>query len=372
MASNQFGTIFKITTWGESHGKAIGVVIDGCPAGLPITEEELNQELILRRPGHSFYTSPRKEEDRAEIYSGVFENRTTGAPISILIENQEFDSSKYEPIKDTLRPGHANYTYLEKYGLFDHRGGGRASARETACRVAAGAIAKKLLMEFGIEVAAFLSQIHDIVALEPEHEELFSLREETRQSLIFCPDKEAEREMLALIETVKKEGDSLGGIVELRAEGLTAGLGDPVYEKLDANLAKALLSIPACKGVEIGSGFASARKRGSENNDLFTHNIEGNIITSTNHAGGILGGISTGMPLTIRCVFKPTSSIAKAQETLNKEGIKQNFKLPEGSQHDPCLAIRAVPVVEAMAALVLADALLCNRSSRLFMEKVLS
>ncbi|MDN3506440.1 MAG: chorismate synthase [Simkaniaceae bacterium] len=335
MGSNQFGKIFSITTWGESHGKAIGVVIDGCPAGLPITEEEINKELRLRRPGQSPYTSPRKESDLAEIYSGIFEGKTTGAPISIIIPNQNADSSKYEPIKDLYRPGHANYTYQQKYGLFDYRGGGRASARETAARVAAGAVAKKLLMEFGIDVSA---SIQDQEALE------------TR------------------IEKAKEEGDSLGATVELTVEGLPPTLGDPVYEKLDANLAKAMLSIPACKGVEFGAGFSAADMKGSEHNDLFDRNIEGHIITRTNHAGGVLGGISNGMPLILRCAFKPTSSIKKSQETLDKKGQKTDLTLPEGSKHDPCVAIRAAPVAEAMAALVLADALLSNRSSQLFPE----
>lgn len=341
MASNQFGNIFRITTWGESHGKAIGVVIDGCPSGLPISEEEINLELERRRPGTSPYTSPRKEDDRAEIYSGVFEGRTTGAPISIIIPNQNADPSKYEPIKDLLKPGHANYTYHEKYGHFDYRGGGRASARETASRVAAGAIAKKLLMEWGIEVVAFLAKVGSA---------------------------EGKEEMMTLIEKAKEEGDSLGGIIELRAEGLPPILGDPMYEKLDSNLAKAMLSIHACKGVEFGSGFSATEMKGSEHNDLFARNIEGKIITKTNHSGGILGGISNGMPLTLRCAFKPTSSIKKTQETLDQDGNEAELTLPEGSKHDPCVAIRAVPVVEAMGALVLVDALLMNRSTRLFDE----
>ncbi|NGX47706.1 MAG: Chorismate synthase [Chlamydiae bacterium] len=372
MASNQFGQIFRITTWGESHGKAIGVVIDGCPAGLFISEEEINLELILRRPGYNALTSPRKEEDKAEIYSGVFEGRTTGAPISIIIPNQNADPSKYEPIKDLLRPGHANFTYGEKYGHFDYRGGGRASARETAPRVAAGAIAKKLLMEFGIQIAAFVAQIGEVKTIEPEHEEIDSLREETLKSPVFCPDKEAEREIIALIEKAKEEGDSLGAIIELRAEGLMPVLGDPTYEKLDANLAKAMLSIPACKGIEFGAGFAAANMKGSEHNDLFQRNIEGNVITKTNHAGGVLGGISSGMPLVLRCVFKPTSSIRKTQTTLNKKGQKADLTLPEGSKHDPCVAIRAVPIVEAMTALVLADAFLMNRSARITRESAKS
>jgi len=347
-------------------------VIDGCPSGLPLSEEEIHLELSYRRPGNNLYTSPRKELDHAEILSGVYEGYTTGTPISILIPNKDIDSSKYESIKDLLRPGHAQYTYQEKYGHVDHRGGGRASARETACRVAAGAVAKKLLMEFGIELGAFISQIAHFNAIEPEHEEIHSLREETLKSPIFCPDREAEREMLKALTEAKEQGDSLGGIVELRAQGLSATLGDPIYEKLDANLAKAMLSIPASKGVEIGSGFSCADMKGSEHNDLFQRNIEGTVITATNHAGGVLGGISNGMPLIVRVAFKPTSSIMKSQATLDKEGHTATFSLPEGSRHDPCVAIRAVPVVEAMGALVLADALLMNRSSRLLGEKSLN
>lgn len=343
-------------------------MIDGCPAGLLLSEEDINQELLLRRPGQSPYTSPRQEEDKAEIYSGVFEGRTTGAPISIVIFNQNGDPSRYEPIKNLLRPGHANYTYLQKYGVFDYRGGGRASARETACRVAAGSVAKKLLMQFGIAVTAFIVQIGQIKAVDFPGEEVDSLREKTLQSPLFCPDKKAEKEMKLALEKAKEEGDSLGGIIELRAEGLPTGLGDPVYEKLQANLAKALLSIPACKGFELGAGFASAAMKGSEYNDLFECNIEGRIITSTNHAGGILGGISTGMPLMARCVFKPPSSILKPQTTLDTDKQKKTLTLPEGSKHDPCVAIRAVPVVEAMTALVLADALLMNRSATLLEE----
>lgn len=363
MASNQFGQIFRITTWGESHGKAIGVVIDGCPAGLHITEEEINLELSYRSPENSPYTTARKEPDKCEILSGVFEGMTTGAPISIIIPNIDVNTSHYEPIKDLFRPGHANYTYREKYGHYDYRGSGRASARETAARVAAGAIAKKLLMEFGIEVAAFVAQIGNILAVEPEHEEIDSLREDTLKSPIFCPDKEAEREMIKLLLKTQEEGDSLGGIIELRSEGLQPIYGDPVYEKLDANLAKAMLSIPACKGIEFGSGFDAAKMKGSEHNDIYKKNAQGMIITSTNHAGGILGGISNGMPLSVRCVFKPTSSIGKTQETLNKDGEEKELSLPEGSRHDPCVAIRAVPIVEAMAALVLADSLLMHRSA---------
>lgn len=362
MASNSFGKIFKITTWGESHGKAIGVVIDGCPAGLKINESEINTALALRAPGRNPYTSPRTETDKAEILSGVFEGQTTGAPISIIIPNKDVDSSKYEPIKDLLRPGHANYTYLEKYGIFDYKGGGRSSARETACRVAAGVIAVKILEQNGIYIMAYIKQIGTIAAIiegDLEHR-----RTATYQSPVFCPDPQATAAMTALIEKAKAEGDSLGGIIEFIALGVPVGLGDPVYEKLEANLAHAMMSLPATKGFEIGSGFQSVVMPGSEHNDQFITE-SGEIKTQTNHAGGILAGISTGMPVVGRVAFKPTSSIMKPQETLTTSGEKAPFNLPAGSRHDPCVAIRAVPIVEAMAALVLVDAMILNRCVKL-------
>lgn len=362
MASNSFGTIFKITTWGESHGKAIGVVIDGCPAGLEIEEKEINEALALRAPGRNTYTSPRTEEDRGEILSGVFEGQTTGAPICILIPNKDVDSSKYEPIKDQLRPGHANFTYLEKYGIFDYRGGGRSSARETACRVAAGAIAKKLLRKNGVEIVAYLKQMGEIEA-ELKESSLELIRSLTYQSAVFCPDTDAAAAMMALIEKAKLAGDSLGGLIEFMAAPVPAGLGDPVYEKLEAKLAHAMMSLPAAKGFEIGSGFHAVSMPGSVHNDVFMRENQ-KVVTRTNFAGGILGGISTGMPIIGRVAFKPTSSIMKPQETITTKGEQASFQLPPGSRHDPCVAIRAVPIVEAMAACVIADALLLNRCSR--------
>lgn len=302
-------------------------MIDGCPAGLEISEEEIREALKKRAPGRDPHTSPRKEPDAAEIYSGVFEGKTTGAPISIFIPNKDADPSKYNSIKDFYRPGHANFTYLEKYGIFDHRGGGRASGRETACRVAAGAVAKKLLKHFGITCTATLDEACDIAK-------------------------------------IKDEGDSVGGVVSFRAVGLFAGLGDPIYEKLEAKLADAMLSIPASKGFEMGEGFQAAVMRGSSHNDPFILE-EGRVVTQTNHAGGTLGGISTGMPLYGKVAFKPASSIQSPQETVTLDKEAATFQLPEGSRHDPCVAIRATPVVEAMLALVLADALLLHRSSRL-------
>ena len=333
MASNSFGNIFRITTWGESHGKAIGVVIDGCPAGLPLTDEMISSALIRRAPGQSPLTSPRKEQDVAEILSGVFEGVTTGAPISIIIYNHDADSSKYEATKHLLKPGHAQFAYLEKYGVYDYRGGGRASARETACRVAAGAVATQLLKHQGVSLHAYLKKVGD--ATDPA-------------------------EIEALILATKEAGDSIGGLVEFIAQ-IPSGLGDPIYEKLEAKLSHAMMSLPASKGFEMGVGMDCHAMQGSCHNDLF--NLDGT--TKTNHAGGTLGGISTGMPLIGRVAFKPTSSIQKEQESVTLTKERATFKLPEGSRHDPCVAVRAVPVVEAMVALVLADALLLNRCARL-------
>jgi chorismate synthase len=336
--------VFRITTWGESHGKAIGVVIDGCPAGLELDPLYINEELKRRAPGRSPYTSPRLEPDEAEILSGIFEGKTTGAPISIFIANRDTDPSKYEPIKNTLRPGHANFTYLEKYGIFDYRGGGRASARETACRVAAGAVAKKLLQTFGITCRAFLEQIGGVQLSDDGSAAAAQIQEQ--------------------VEAAQSAGDSLGGVVGFVATGVPTGLGDPVYEKLEAKLASALMSLPATKGFEMGEGFAAAQMTGSTHNDTFS--LENHqVVTKTNHAGGTLGGITTGMPVVGRVAFKPTSSIRKPQESLSVDKKEETFQLPEGSRHDPCVAIRAVPIVEAMVALVLADAVLLNRLSRI-------
>lgn len=358
MASNSFGTLFRITTWGESHGRAIGVVIDGCPAGLPLKEEEINQELFRRSGVKNPYTTPRKEKDRAAIFSGVFEGKTTGAPIAIILFNHDVDSSKYEPIKHLMRPGHANFTYLKKYGIFDPFGGGRASARETACRVAAGAVAKKLLSHFNITCTAYIHSIGPITIQSINLKEL-------QTSSLFCPDKQAEKKMLNALKKIEEEKDSLGGIIECITHNLPIGLGDPVYEKLEANLAKGLLSLPATKGFEIGEGFQAARLKGSTHNDTFTQDPSGKILPASNHAGGTLGGISTGLPLIFRIAFKPTSSIEKPQPTTDHEGNPHLFTLPPGSRHDRCVAIRAVPIVEAMTALTLADALLLQRASTL-------
>jgi len=350
-----------MTTFGESHGPGIGVVIDGCPAGLDLTVQEIDEELAWRQPGRNSYTSPRKEKDRAEILSGVFEGKTTGAPIAIFIRNQDADSSQYEAIKDLYRPGHANFTYLEKYGICDFRGGGRASARETAARVAAGAVAKKMLAHYKIGCTAFISELGGIAIGEIDLSDLAKVREKTYASPIFCPDAGVEQTIMERIAQVKEEKDSLGGIVSCVAH-VPIGLGEPVYWKLEAMLAFAMLSLPATKGFEIGSGFGAARMKGSEHNDAFDVDGQGAVRTATNFAGGTLGGISTGAPLFFKVAFKPTSSIQKPQATVSTKGERVTFQLPETGRHDPCVAIRGVPVVEAMTSLVLADALLMQRS----------
>jgi chorismate synthase len=356
MASNSFGTVFKITTWGESHGKAIGVVVDGCPAGLPLHESIINEELIWRAPGIKNFTSPRKELDQAEILSGVFEGKTTGAPISIIIWNRDAQSQHYESLRHVLRPGHANYTYHMKYGSFDYRGGGRASARETACRVAAGIFVVAYLRSVGtVETSAVLSDKGMAGG---------DLQKKVRESPLFCPDVYVTKKMQVALAEAAQQKDSLGGIVEAVAFNVPVGWGDPVYEKLEANLARAMLSIPASKGFEIGEGFNATRIMGSQHNDRF-HAVDEKVGLSSNHAGGVLGGISNGMPIVIRVPFKPTSSIGISQSSVDFQGQSHTFSLPEGSRHDPCVAIRAVPVVEAMLALVLADAMLLDRSARI-------
>lgn len=354
MASNSFGQVFRITTFGESHGKAVGVVIDGCPSNLELDLQEIQNELDRRRPGTNNFVSPRKEADKLEILSGIFEGKTTGAPIAILIPNIDGDSSQYSTLKDVLRPGHANYSYLQKYGIFDYRGGGRASARETAARVAAGAVAKQFLLSQGIRCRAYLSEVGGIIASDD--------LEKLERSSIFCPCPQAEEKILRLIEDVKNEGDSIGGIVACIAK-VPPGLGDPVYEKLEAKLASSMLSIPASKGFEVGLGFEASRMKGSQHNDAFTSQ-DGKAKLKTNHAGGMLGGISTGENLYFRVAFKPTSTILKSQESVSLQGDSVVITPPNSARHDPCVAIRAVPVVEAMCALVLADALLLNRLSQ--------
>ncbi len=358
--TNSFGKIFRMTTFGESHGPAIGVVIDGCPPGILLDIEEINQQLSFRSPGKSLYTSPRKEEDRVEILSGVFEGKTTGAPIAILIRNKDADSNQYSLLKDVYRPGHANFTYLQKYGIFDYRGGGRASARETAARVAAGCVAKKFLISLNIDCVAYIEEIGGIGLPEINRNNLQQIRKQTYSSPIFCP---CENTSVRMMEKFQAD-DSLGGIVSCIAH-VPPCLGEPVYGKLEALLAFAMLSIPASKGFEIGKGFEAARMFGSEHNDPFEIE-EGKIGCRQNYAGGTLGGISTGEPLYFRVAFKPTSSIKKGQQTVTIAGENTILKLPETARHDPCVAIRAVPVVEAMTALVLADAYLMHLNVKCF------
>ena len=356
MATNSFGQLFRITTWGESHGKAIGVVIDGCPAGIEISLADMAADLKKRAPGGNLYVSPRQEKDIPEIVSGVFQGQSTGAPISILIQNQDFDSSKYEPTKDVLKPGHAQFTYLSKYGAFDYRGSGRASARETACRVAAATIAKTILKQEGILTYAYLSQVGTI------YDKDGCFLEYLRTSQLFCGNETFETAVEKNILDMKASGDSIGGVVSFVAEGLKSGLGDPIYQKLEAMLAFAMMSIPASKGFEIGSGFLAAQMKGSAHNDAFILQ-DGKPQTKTNHAGGVLAGISTGMPIYGRVAFKPPSSIAMSQNSIDLvDGKPALFDLAPGSRHDPCIAIRAVPVVDAMCALSLVDALLMNKA----------
>ena len=350
MSGNTFGTLFRITTWGESHGSGVGVIIDGCPAGISLDEADIQKELNRRRPGQSDITTPRKEEDKAEILSGVFSGKTTGAPILIMVRNKDIDSSKYEALRNTPRPGHADLTYELKYGIRDWRGGGRSSARETVGRVAAGAVAKKILAIHNIEVLGHVVELGGIRAKPVNIEEI---RENTEKNPVRCADIEAAVEMEAMIHAARSEGDSVGGIVEIIGTGVPAGVGEPVFDKLSAELAKALMSIGAVKGVEIGAGFKSANMRGSQMNDPIT--IKGGKITTlTNNAGGILGGISNGEPVICRITVKPTPSISKEQRTVDMSTMKDT-KIKIQGRHDPSIPPRIVPVAEAMMALVLVD-----------------
>ena len=354
MGSN-FGTIFKITTWGESHGPALGVVIEGCPAGIELTVEDIQIQLDRRQAGQSAVTSPRNEGDRAELLSGVFEGITTGAPISLITYNKDVDSSKYDALRDVFRPGHADYTYWAKYGHRDHRGGGRSSARETWGRVAAGSIARKILASIGAEVYGFTREIGGISMASFD-------RDAIEQNVVRCPDPDAAARMVEAIMAAKASGDSLGGVVETRATGVPAGLGEPTFDKLDALIAQAMLSIPAVKGVELGEGFGVVRSRGSEANDAF-YADGGRVRTRTNNAGGTLGGISSGEDIVVRIAVKPTSSVGIPQETIDTS-LRPRTIVVEG-RHDPSVVPRAVPVAEAMLALVLADLLLRNRAARI-------
>lgn len=359
MAGNIFGTLFRITTFGESHGPAIGVVIDGCPAGLTIDQTFIQQELNRRRPGQSNITTPRHEEDQLEILSGVFEHQSTGAPITLLIKNNDQRPADYDHLRNIYRPSHADYTWDVKYGFRDYRGGGRSSARETAARVMAGAVAKLLLKHHHIEIKSYVSQVKDIRLDIPYPQLDLSLIESNH---IRCPHPETASSMLQLIEKTAQQGDSIGGVISTVITGTPPGLGEPVFDKLHAELGKAMLSINACKGFEIGSGFEGTLLNGSEHNDAFESN-EGKISTTTNHSGGVQGGISNGTDIYFRCAFKPVSTIKKTQTTINKQG--EQIELSAIGRHDPCVLPRAVPIVEAMAALVLADYLLLSKLSKL-------
>ncbi|WP_339704866.1 chorismate synthase [uncultured Kriegella sp.] len=354
MAGNTFGNLFKLTTFGESHGKAIGGVLDGCPAGLEFDFEAVQIDLNRRKPGQSAIVTQRKEPDTVEFYSGIFEGKTTGTPIGFAIHNTNQKSKDYSHIKDSYRPSHADYVYDKKYGFRDYRGGGRSSARETASRVVGGAIAKQFLQ--GIDINAFVSQVGEL-RLEKSYQELdFSLIE---SNPVRCPDAEMAQKMEAYIKTIKKEGDTVGGVITCVAKNVPIGLGEPVFDKLHADLGKAMLSINAVKGFEYGSGFEGVKMKGSAHNDQF--NTDGT--TRTNHSGGIQGGVSNGMDIYFNVAFKPVATVIQPYETIDKEG---NKVMTQGKgRHDPCVVPRAVPIVEAMTALVLADFMLLGRGSRL-------
>lgn len=350
MAGNSFGKLFKLTTFGESHGSAIGGIIDGCPAGLELNLEAIQYELDRRKPGQSKIVTQRKEPDAVEFYSGVFEGITTGTPIGFLIHNTNQKSKDYSHIKDVYRPSHADYTYDKKYGIRDYRGGGRSSARETASRVVAGAIAKQMMSS--IKINAFTSSVGEIFIDKPYQELDFSAIE---SNAIRCPDEATANKMIAKVEAVKKQGDTIGGTITCVIQNVPVGLGEPVFDKLHAELGKAMLSINAVKGFEYGSGFCGAKMRGSEHNDLFN----ANGTTKTNLSGGIQGGISNGMDIYFRVAFKPVATVIQKQEALNSSG--EIVEMQGKGRHDPCVVPRAVPIVEAMAALVLADYTLLRR-----------
>jgi chorismate synthase len=355
MPGNSFGHIFRLTTWGESHGAAVGCTVDGCPAGLAITEEQIQHELNRRRVGQSRVSSARQEGDRVQILSGVFEGRTTGTPISMLVFNTDAKPGHYENIKDLYRPGHADFTWDAKYGFRDWRGGGRSSARETIGRVAGGAVARHLLATVGVHIVAYTLSLGDLQARIIDETEI-------ERNIMRCPDAEVAAQMVERVDAARRSLDSLGGIVEVRARGVPAGLGEPVFDKLQADIGKAMFSIPAIKGVEVGEGFGVAALRGSQNNDPFFQHPDGRIGTTSNHHGGILGGISTGEEIVVRLAAKPPASIAQPQQTVDRTGNPATIEVK--GRHDPTVLPRLVPVAEAMLALVLADHLLRQRTAR--------
>lgn len=357
MSGSGFGNIFRINTWGESHGRGIGVVIDGCPAGIPITPEEIQQDLDRRKPGTSQFTTQRKEGDKVEILSGVFENKTTGTPISLVIFNQDQRSRDYSEICNVFRPGHADYGFETKYGFRDYRGGGRSSGRETAARVAAGAVARKLLSMLKIDVCAYTRSVNNI---EIDYNR-FDINERFNNSVVM-PDKLAAEKAGELLQNAMANTDSVGGVIECVVKGLPVGIGEPVFNKLDALLGQAVMSIGAVKGVEFGAGFEASKLLGSENNDNFYFEND-NVKKKTNNSGGVLGGFSDGSDLIFRAAFKPTPSIAQAQETVNNQN--QNISINIKGRHDPIIVPRAVVVVEAMTAITIADLMLMNLSSKI-------
>lgn len=358
---NTLGKLFRVTSFGESHGGAVGAVVDGCPPGLAITEEEIQKELDRRKPGQSSVTTTRKEEDKIHILSGVFEGKTTGTPILLLAWNKDARPQDYEKIKDIFRPGHADYTYLKKYGIRDWRGGGRASARVTLGWVAAGAFAKKYLKErLGVEILAYVEQVGEITTNIDFNRVSFS---EIESNIVRCPDEKTAQKMIALIEKVKAEGDSVGGIIKGVIKNIPVGLGEPVFGKLSADLGYAMLSINAVKGFEIGSGFEGAKMKGSQHNDLFFVNNKNRIRTKTNYAGGVLGGISNGETIHFRVAFKPVSTIRQKQKTVDVFG--KQVILEAAGRHDPCVLPRAVPIVEAMTAIIVIDHYLRHKAQNL-------
>jgi chorismate synthase len=351
MGGNSFGRSFVITTYGESHGRSVGVIIDGCPAGVPLSEADIQPELDRRRPGQSALTTPRSEADTIEIHSGVYQGHTTGTPIMLMVHNADHRSQDYASLSALYRPSHADFTYQKKYGLRDPRGGGRSSARETLARVAAGAVAKKVLSEQGISVVAYVDQVYTVKAsiVDP----LAVTRDHVDATPVRCPDAASAEAMSSLILKAKEEGDSLGGIVRCITQGLPVGLGEPVFDKLPAELGKAMLSINAVKGFEFGSGFSCVEYKGSEHNDEMQPAADGKVGFATNRAGGSLGGISNGAPLDFRVAFKPTATILRQQNTVDTAGNAAEFTAQ--GRHDPCVLPRAVPIVEAMTWLVLVD-----------------
>ena len=349
--ASQFGVLFRVATWGESHGGGVGAVVDGCPPRIALTPEDIQRELDRRRPGQSEIVTPRDEKDRCEILSGVFEGKTLGTPISIFVKNEDARPEAYREMQSAYRPSHADFTYEAKYGIRNWQGGGRASARETIGRVAAGAIAKKVLAEAvpSLEIVAYVKSVHHLEAvIDVETVESPAVE----RSIVRCPDPKASDLMIELIKTMRKEGNSVGGVIECVVRNVPVGLGEPVFDKLEADLAKAMLSLPATKGFEIGSGFAGSRMTGSEHNDLFEMR-EGRVTTKTNYSGGIQGGITNGEPIVFRVAFKPTATILRPQQTVDVTG--SSTELRARGRHDPCVLPRAVPMVEAMTLLVLCD-----------------